>query len=54
MKIVLMPRNGDVLFTHTVARKALGYKPSTDLETGLAKFVKWYLEFYGGKKKTSW
>ncbi|KAJ0433383.1 putative UDP-glucuronate 4-epimerase [Helianthus annuus] len=56
-KVVLMPRNGDVPFTHanvTLARKELGYRPSTDLETGLGKFVKWYLEFYDGKKKSSW
>ncbi|KAL8200848.1 hypothetical protein R6Q57_012187 [Mikania cordata] len=56
-KVVLMPRNGDVPFTHaniTLARKQLGYRPSTDLETGLQKFVKWYLDYYGGKKKGSW
>ncbi|PWA47898.1 hypothetical protein CTI12_AA016270 [Artemisia annua] len=56
-KVVLMPRNGDVPFTHaniSLARKELGYRPTTDLETGLKKFVKWYLDYYGGKKKSSY
>lgn len=57
-KVVVMPRNGDVEYTHaniSLARKELGYKPTTDLETGLKKFVKWYLEYYdGAKKKSSW
>ncbi|KAF2285838.1 hypothetical protein P3X46_022646 [Hevea brasiliensis] len=49
-KIVDMPGNGDVPFTHaniSLARRELGYKPTTDLQTGLKKFVKWYLSFYG-------
>lgn len=48
--IVDMPGNGDVPFTHanvTHARLELGYKPSTDLQTGLKKFVKWYQNYYG-------
>ncbi|KAM0024174.1 putative UDP-glucuronate 4-epimerase [Helianthus debilis subsp. tardiflorus] len=56
-KMVLMPRNGDVPFTHadiSLARMELGYKPSVDLETGLRKFVKWYLDYYDVKKKSSW
>ncbi|MED6135929.1 UDP-glucuronate 4-epimerase 5 [Stylosanthes scabra] len=57
-KVVAMPRNGDVRFTHaniSLARKELGYRPSTDLGTGLRKFVKWYLEFYpSSKKKSAW
>ncbi|XP_022875545.1 UDP-glucuronate 4-epimerase 3-like [Olea europaea var. sylvestris] len=56
-KLLAMPRNGDVLFTHaniSLARKELGYKPTTDLETGLKKFVKWYLRYYGSKKKSAW
>ncbi|KAE8694580.1 UDP-glucuronate 4-epimerase 4 [Hibiscus syriacus] len=57
-KVVALPRNGDVEFTHaniTLAMKELGYKPTTDLEAGLKKFVKWYLGFYSGsKKKSSW
>ncbi|KAK4760678.1 hypothetical protein SAY87_005571 [Trapa incisa] len=43
--VVDMPGNGDVLFTHaniSLARTELGYKPTTDLGTGLKKFVKWY------------
>ncbi|XP_022969661.1 UDP-glucuronate 4-epimerase 1-like [Cucurbita maxima] len=49
-KVVEMPGNGDVPFTHaniSSARSQLGYKPTTDLQTGLKKFVKWYLSYYG-------
>jgi UDP-glucuronate 4-epimerase len=58
-KILPMPRNGDVKFTHaniSLAYRDLGYRPTIDLETGLRKFVKWYLEFYssGSNKKGSW
>ncbi|CAK9181368.1 unnamed protein product [Ilex paraguariensis] len=55
-KVVTMPRNGDVMYTHaniSLAQKELGYKPTTDLETGLKKFVKWYLKYYDSKKKKS-
>lgn len=56
-KIVLpMPANGDVLFTHaniSLAQRELGYKPTTDLQTGLKKFVRWYLNFYTRTGKTS-
>ncbi|GKE01869.1 UDP-glucuronate 4-epimerase 1 [Tanacetum coccineum] len=48
--MVTMPGNGDVPFTHaniSLARKKLGYNPTTDLPTGLKKFVKWYLSYYG-------
>ncbi|TKY55379.1 UDP-glucuronate 4-epimerase 3 [Spatholobus suberectus] len=54
-KVHPMPTNGDVKFTHaniSLAHRDLGYRPTTDLETGLRKFVKWYLEFYS--KKSSW
>ncbi|XP_059285412.1 UDP-glucuronate 4-epimerase 1-like [Lycium ferocissimum] len=47
---VVMPGNGDVPFTHaniSSARKEFGYKPTTDLQTGLKKFVRWYLSYYG-------
>ncbi|XP_030456328.2 UDP-glucuronate 4-epimerase 1-like [Syzygium oleosum] len=47
---VEMPGNGDVPFTHaniSSARLELGYKPTTDLRTGLKRFVKWYLSYYG-------
>ncbi|WVZ56241.1 hypothetical protein U9M48_006806 [Paspalum notatum var. saurae] len=48
-KVVKMPRNGDVPYTHanvSLAQQELGYRPSTDLQTGLKKFVRWYLEYY--------
>ncbi|CAA6663396.1 unnamed protein product [Spirodela intermedia] len=48
-KMVKMPRNGDVLFTHaniSLAQLELGYRPTTNLKAGLKKFVKWYLEYY--------
>ncbi|KAL1104939.1 hypothetical protein V6Z11_D04G100100 [Gossypium hirsutum] len=41
--IVDMPGNGDVPFTHaniSLAQREFGYKPSTDLQTGLKKFVR--------------
>ncbi|KAF7810156.1 UDP-glucuronate 4-epimerase 3 [Senna tora] len=57
-KMLPMPRNGDVKFTHaniSLAHRELGYRPTTDLETGLRKFVRWYLDFYSGsKKKSAW
>ncbi|KAG6504776.1 UDP-glucuronate 4-epimerase 1-like [Zingiber officinale] len=48
--VLEMPGNGDVPFTHaniSSARAELGYKPTTNLDTGLKKFVKWYLSYYG-------
>ncbi|XP_065859380.1 UDP-glucuronate 4-epimerase 3 [Euphorbia lathyris] len=54
--IMKLPRNGDVPFTHaniSLAQREFGYKPTTDLQTGLKKFVRWYLSYYrvgGGKK----
>lgn len=45
-KVLSVPRNGDVEFTHaniSLAQRELGYKPVTDLEAGLKKFVTWYL-----------
>ncbi|WOL16775.1 hypothetical protein Cni_G25563 [Canna indica] len=48
-KFVKMPRNGDVPFTHaniTLAQKELGYHPKTGLQTGLKKFIRWYLDYY--------
>ncbi|KAJ8541921.1 hypothetical protein K7X08_016787 [Anisodus acutangulus] len=41
--VMKLPRNGDVQFTHaniSLAQKELGYKPTTDLQTGLKKFVR--------------
>ncbi|XP_043716186.1 UDP-glucuronate 4-epimerase 3 [Telopea speciosissima] len=49
-----MPRNGDVQFTHaniSLAQRELGYKPTTDLQTGLKKFVRWYLSYYASSRK---
>ncbi|KAL9664448.1 hypothetical protein QQ045_019849 [Rhodiola kirilowii] len=52
-KVVQMPRNGDVRYTHiSFANRELGYTPSTDLETGLKKFTKWYREYYKKKNKS--
>ncbi|CAM9001558.1 unnamed protein product [Rhodiola kirilowii] len=54
-KIVQMPMNGDVQYTHaniSLAARELGYRPSTDLETGLKKFTKWYREYYKKKNKS--
>lgn len=48
--VVEMPGNGDVPFTHaniSYARREFGYRPTTDLQSGLKKFVKWYLSYYG-------
>eukprot|EP00850_Spirogloea_muscicola_P017040 SM000142S00554 [mRNA] locus=s142:212945:216350:- [translate_table: standard] len=53
-----MPSTGDVMFTHANISKAhneLGYTPSTDLETGLKHFVRWYKAYYqvGGGQEHS-
>ncbi|CAH9070512.1 unnamed protein product [Cuscuta epithymum] len=50
INVVEMPGNGDVPFTHaniSSAQRELGYKPTTDLQTGLRKFVRWYQSYYG-------
>lgn len=55
-KLLPLPRNGDVKFTHaniTLARSELGYEPKTDLESGLKKFIKWYISYCNGSKKSS-
>ncbi|GAA0144218.1 hypothetical protein Leryth_017415 [Lithospermum erythrorhizon] len=47
--VLPMPRNGDVVYTHaniSYATNEFGYKPTTDLQSGLNKFVKWYLDYY--------
>ncbi|KAG6428366.1 hypothetical protein SASPL_112617 [Salvia splendens] len=49
-RVIKMPRNGDVPFTHANVSQAFrdfGYKPTTDLAAGLRKFVKWYVGYYG-------
>ncbi|KAG4975473.1 hypothetical protein AAZX31_11G259600 [Glycine max] len=48
--VIKMPSNGDVPFTHanvSLAYRDFSYNPTTDLATGLRKFVKWYLGYYG-------
>ncbi|RWW68617.1 hypothetical protein BHE74_00023874 [Ensete ventricosum] len=48
--VVTLPQNGDVPFTHanvSLAERDFGYRPTTDLATGLKKFVKWYVNYYG-------
>jgi UDP-glucuronate 4-epimerase len=53
--VVEMPGNGDVPYTHaniSLAREQLGYKPTTSLEMGLKKFVRWYLSYYGYNRGT--
>ncbi|KAJ9129016.1 hypothetical protein P3X46_034216 [Hevea brasiliensis] len=52
--VIKMPRNGDVPYTHanvSLAYRDFGYKPTTDLSTGLRKFVKWYASYYGIQTK---
>lgn len=57
-KVLPMPRNGDVQFTHaniSLAQRELGYKPTTDLESGLKQFVRWYINYHSKpKKRSSW
>nr|GMC60752.1 UDP-glucuronate 4-epimerase 3 [Ipomoea batatas]GMC77486.1 UDP-glucuronate 4-epimerase 3 [Ipomoea batatas]GMD61451.1 UDP-glucuronate 4-epimerase 3 [Ipomoea batatas]GMD65071.1 UDP-glucuronate 4-epimerase 3 [Ipomoea batatas]GMD75142.1 UDP-glucuronate 4-epimerase 3 [Ipomoea batatas] len=55
-QIMKLPRNGDVQFTHaniSFAQRELGYQPTTDLQTGLKKFVRWYLSYYGNGKTSA-
>ncbi|KAK4746011.1 hypothetical protein SAY87_012323 [Trapa incisa] len=57
-KMMPIPRNGDVMFTHaniSSAQREFRYKPTTDLETGLKKFVQWYLKYYpSSSRRSSW
>jgi len=47
----MMPMQpGDVARTEadvTETREAIGYAPTTSVETGVARFVDWYLDYYG-------
>ncbi|KAL8235039.1 hypothetical protein R6Q59_021139 [Mikania micrantha] len=48
--VVGMCGNGDDSFAYvniSLAERELGFKPATDLRTGLREFVKWYLWYYG-------
>lgn len=54
--VMKLPRNGDVQYTHaniSLAQRELGYKPTTDLQTGLKKFVRWYQSYYKPGKKVA-
>ncbi|KAJ0829159.1 putative UDP-glucuronate 4-epimerase [Helianthus annuus] len=54
-RVMNLPTNGDVPFTHaniSLAQREFGYKPTTDLQTGLKKFVRWYEKYYGSGKKS--
>ncbi|MED6137855.1 UDP-glucuronate 4-epimerase 3 [Stylosanthes scabra] len=54
--IMKLPRNGDVQFTHaniSYAQTEFGYKPKTDLQSGLKKFVQWYINYYSDGKKAN-
>ena len=49
VKNMLPMQPGDVLATYAdvdALIKDVNYKPSTDLEEGIAKFVEWYRDFY--------
>jgi len=48
-KIYLDMQPGDVIMTYadvTDLEKAVGFKPETPIEEGLAKFVEWYRKYY--------
>jgi len=48
-KIYMDMQPGDVLVTYADVsdlEKDIGFKPNTSIEEGLAKFVKWYKEYY--------
>ncbi|GJN04061.1 hypothetical protein PR202_ga21572 [Eleusine coracana subsp. coracana] len=48
-RVVAMPANGDVPFTHanvTHAARDFGYRPTTSLEVGLRHFVEWFVRYY--------
>ncbi|XP_047048505.1 UDP-glucuronate 4-epimerase 6-like [Lolium rigidum] len=48
-RVVTMPSNGDVPFTHANVSHAahdFGYRPTTSLDVGLRHFVDWFVEYY--------
>ncbi|XP_062198489.1 UDP-glucuronate 4-epimerase 6-like [Phragmites australis] len=48
-RVVTMPSNGDVPFTHANVSHAahdFGYRPTTSLEAGLRHFVDWFVNYY--------
>lgn len=49
--VPMQPGDVPVTYADTSAlERDFGFKPSTDLRTGLRKFVEWYKDFYGEKK----
>ena len=45
--VAMQPGDVPVTYADTKAlEEDYGYKPSTDLRTGLRKFAEWYKEFY--------
>ncbi|XP_047048571.1 UDP-glucuronate 4-epimerase 6-like isoform X2 [Lolium rigidum] len=62
-RVVTMPSNGDVPFTHANVSHAahdFGYRPTTSLDAGLRHFVDWFVDYYKldtkiakGKKTTA-
>ncbi len=51
-QVNLAPRHpADTLETwsNTEKLQSLGYKPTTDIETGVANFYKWYKEYHSGR-----
>ncbi len=49
LKVFMPLQSGDVIKTYADSTSMLqdfGYKPTTSIETGIEKFVKWYLRFY--------
>lgn len=46
---VPLPALGDVLRTHaniSLAKRELGYQPTTSLRDGMRRFVEWYMDYY--------
>ena len=52
-KNLLPIQDGDVPSTHAdidALQEAVGFSPATSLETGIKRFVDWYMDYYGGAK----
>jgi UDP-glucuronate 4-epimerase len=55
-KVYMEMQDGDVLKTYadiSDLEKTINFKPSTSIEEGLDKFVKWYKEYYNIETKES-
>jgi UDP-glucuronate 4-epimerase len=53
-KIIFEKKTGEMKITRANTKKLeklIGYKPKTNLEMGVNKFIKWYLDFSGYKSK---